>query len=832
MATRHSTLVSLLIGLAGTGFGACDGVGVTPGDNRPGLPTPGDRDGDGLSDEEELAGWTILVDTTGFAKPGTTTGETQHLESRFVTSDPDVADTDGDGLVDGAERTAQADPRRVDTDGDGLSDADEVLRYASTPNAVDSDGDARGTDGTGAPNTRLFDAAEVAIGSSPVLADTDADGISDFQEIIDGGSHPAISDLPRLSLSLVDAPSITLNAVEASATSEALEATSASLVGSSQSISTSDSYTNETTLGFRESVSNETSVEVNFNPLEWSAGASSTTKVEFEATQTFSNSATHSVNRDSARSAQESFQQAQTREQTASVSYESGTIRVALRIGNDSDAITLRVSGVTIIVKRFDALTNGMVVVGELSAVNPIDDNVAAGDAIEAVFENRELAVADIKAILSDPRGLSFSIGRYGMRRVDASGAPTIDYAALAENLARQCGLLVIDHGDGRVERHSVATNLERDAAGRPIGTSLQTVLALLERDDVTTSNAPDGSGHKILWSVGGADTDLRPGQAGHRFWGVIANDVERDLGDITLERGQRVTFAYLSDDDGDTLFNREELAIGTDRDNVDTDDDGLSDALDPMPLVAGGDGVLPAVPTVGLMAWWKLGHPDADSVFDFGPDMLPTTNRCDTNVVADRHGDFGGGLDFGLHNPSGRCYAEVEDFQLPESSSMSVWLKRSNQTTSAGFAAGQHGRYAIYAGDQQWDIQVWLGLAHKDNGVVLEWAPETGSALSDWVHVVTTLGPASAEGIEGVSRMTLYINGELVDEAIVEADALANRLEDTECPDTFFFGGADWPCRDNYRQFSGSFDDLRVYDRALTPSEVLALTAEPEDAD
>jgi len=41
---------------------------------------------------------------------------------RGVTSDPDVADTDGDGLSDAQEMNLGFDPRNVDTDGDQLSD--------------------------------------------------------------------------------------------------------------------------------------------------------------------------------------------------------------------------------------------------------------------------------------------------------------------------------------------------------------------------------------------------------------------------------------------------------------------------------------------------------------------------------------------------------------------------------------------------------------------------------------------------------------------------------------------------------------------------------------
>src|SRR5690606_19283449 len=89
-----------------------------------------DRDGDGLSDAVEQAGWTVRIERTD----GTT-------ESRKVTSDPDEADTDGDGLADADERYYLTDPRNADSDGDGLTDWLELNRYYSEPTVMDTDGD-------------------------------------------------------------------------------------------------------------------------------------------------------------------------------------------------------------------------------------------------------------------------------------------------------------------------------------------------------------------------------------------------------------------------------------------------------------------------------------------------------------------------------------------------------------------------------------------------------------------------------------------------------------------------------------------------------------------
>lgn len=89
-----------------------------------------------------------------------------------------VADSDDDGLSNRQERELQLDPENADTDGDGLLDGDEVDVYGTDPLDADSDGDG------------LVDGLEIEAGSDPFLEDTDDDGYTDFEEY-DAGSDPA-----------------------------------------------------------------------------------------------------------------------------------------------------------------------------------------------------------------------------------------------------------------------------------------------------------------------------------------------------------------------------------------------------------------------------------------------------------------------------------------------------------------------------------------------------------------------------------------------------------------------------------------------------------------
>ena len=96
-------------------------------------------------------------------------------------TDPTLADTDGDGLLDGQEQGI-SNPHCVDTDGDGLTDFEEFELREDYPclalDKADSDGDY------------LTDAEELnaAFGTvtNPCLRDTDGDGVFDLAEVFEG----------------------------------------------------------------------------------------------------------------------------------------------------------------------------------------------------------------------------------------------------------------------------------------------------------------------------------------------------------------------------------------------------------------------------------------------------------------------------------------------------------------------------------------------------------------------------------------------------------------------------------------------------------------------
>ncbi len=149
----------------------------------------GDIDADGLPDWWEKRFKKNIDPASDTDADGLTA-----LKEFTQSTNPLVADTDGDGLLDGEEvENGKSSPLKTDTDGDGLSDKLEVKTHLTDPSKVDTDGDTLG------------DAEEIAAGLDPLDgndadADSDGDGYSNLHElrantgIKNASSHPQIRD--------------------------------------------------------------------------------------------------------------------------------------------------------------------------------------------------------------------------------------------------------------------------------------------------------------------------------------------------------------------------------------------------------------------------------------------------------------------------------------------------------------------------------------------------------------------------------------------------------------------------------------------------------------
>ena len=136
-----------------------------------------DADGDGLPDAFEVA----------------------HTDPESSTALNAEDDPDNDGLTNLQEFENRTDPNNADSDGDGLDDGDEIAgvgsRPATDPANADTDGD--GLSDFAETNTGAFAGASDT-GTDPTKSDTDGDGATDGEEVAAGSNPHDSDDLPPL----------------------------------------------------------------------------------------------------------------------------------------------------------------------------------------------------------------------------------------------------------------------------------------------------------------------------------------------------------------------------------------------------------------------------------------------------------------------------------------------------------------------------------------------------------------------------------------------------------------------------------------------------------
>lgn len=119
-----------------------------------GIAGLGDTDGDGLLDTWEVTYFGNIAAQNAAGNPDTD-GLTNAQELAAGTN-PTLADTDSDGLTDGAEvNTHLTNPTLADTDSDGLTDGAEVNTHGTNPKLADTDSD------------NYSDGVEIAAGTNP-----------------------------------------------------------------------------------------------------------------------------------------------------------------------------------------------------------------------------------------------------------------------------------------------------------------------------------------------------------------------------------------------------------------------------------------------------------------------------------------------------------------------------------------------------------------------------------------------------------------------------------------------------------------------------------------
>lgn len=539
-----------------------------------------DSDGDGLGDEFEFLGWTITVDELGLGE----------LQQRLVVSSPQFADTDGDGLLDSEEFAHKTDPSRQDTDGDLLNDREEITSYLSHPNLVDTDGDAVPLDGSAVSHSQFFDGYEALfLKTSPVLDDTDGDGVRDHEEVVVGGTSARIADLPRIGIQVFGEP----------------------VVGfSGESVLEEEQITT--------SVQNDTSSSTSASEFNFKAGASLDTQVKAQGEYGFPGGFSASVEAEatlkasvatdyayhSTQESANSLNNTVNTMQSSSTSFTSGLVEAAIEVRNDSN-VTVEFSNLDILLFQISSnlSSQGLKPIGKLHEVDGPGGGTSSGlilgpqDSTTLLYSNDELDLLRVQKYMTNPTGLYFGVGDFSMRQLDSSGQPTIDYDIVAQDVIERTAMLMIDWGDGTQESFNLACNVERGVDGTPLGLAMADAVHLLGIDYKTAEGEngpfydetqPSKQGIRMLSELGGVSNEeaLVAGTTVYTaYWAVlgpeIINHEDNELihfDEIRLKPGDSYLLQFVRDEDADQLTQQQEKVIGTSDLLPDSDGDGLSD--------------------------------------------------------------------------------------------------------------------------------------------------------------------------------------------------------------------------------------------------------------
>ena len=411
-----------------------------------------DSDLDGLLDNQESTGWTVIITQQG--------GSTVERE---VTSDPFLKDTDGDKLSDFEEFTNNADPRNSDTDADSISDFDEWNIIFSDLSNKDSDGDG------------LSDLDEYKFYStSPIVADSDGDGISDADELQDN-RNPRIADRPKFAINVNDVNLFLQE--DYSYTNE---------LGETESVTSESSVT----LGRDESISKATtdsgvSAAIGFVETSAEAGVDQTglnnakdtltayplvAKATVGGGASWSNESAWQTTKEMVQASSEEYAKSLSkgRELTNTNTYTrnitGASIQLSVDVLNQGD-FTLSFSNIQVSVHKKELGT--LVPIATLSLPNGFGDlqisplnNDGKGENI--VFSNSDVPANLVEELMRDVPGLVFKVSNYTV--VDNDG---ISFASTDEDVFNRTAGIVFDYGDAaNAERHLVSVAGSNDGTG------------------------------------------------------------------------------------------------------------------------------------------------------------------------------------------------------------------------------------------------------------------------------------------------------------------------------------------------------------------------------
>jgi hypothetical protein len=520
-------------------------------------------------------------------QPGLTPGDEELSATQTNGSrDPSAPVHTSDDDVSSPGEASEEPPR------DAASDAPQVI---VSPDDPDLDSDADG----------LTDVEEIEVyGTSPAVADTDGDGFSDFDEVITKSFdpetsitqfNPRVADVPMLAIELVSAPAIAVTYTESSGTARS--------VGTerSQSSSTANTHSwggsNSRSIEMTHTAGVELGIEHEFGPT---GGTTLSATLSYEFSHSTTNEQTVTWSDEQSEENSRALAEIENLEATEGTELDGGYLQMAARLRNTGH-IAFAVEGVTLAAFTRDPLDPAnigpMGTLTYLDAGNPTvfpRTAIRPGEALPPATFNLNFDLGTAKDLLADSSALVIAPVTGSL-----SGVNGEDFGLAATNIHSRTAEVVIDYGTSRPQesyRIAVATNQDRPlvTVERVFSEYLRIPFEVGAGSFRYGSESQSRSTFSGLKSVRGTQLN----ESTSSYWIVShTHSVDNGLRSVTdthnlvlgaydfaglqLSKGDVLHMVYVQDSDRDGLGERTELLYGTDPNKPDTDDDGLSDFLE-----------------------------------------------------------------------------------------------------------------------------------------------------------------------------------------------------------------------------------------------------------
>jgi alpha-tubulin suppressor-like RCC1 family protein len=438
----------------------------------------------------------------------------------------------------------------------------------------------------------LNNCEEYELGTAAHLADTDGDGISDYDELFSYGFsqdnnnykfNPLIADTPKIRVDITSPPSVGLNVVHTNGTSNvvATEHGNSLSVGRSQS----GSETNSQAVEYSETLGASVTVtaEVGF-PSGGSVSGSGT--VSYESSTATTSETSHTWSQGESQENAKTFSKALSAAENEEQSIDGGTLSTTVSVVNEGD-IAYTLSNM--------ALSAFMITPGREQILSPVgglsfDQNQPAFPEFTYapddkkgpfIFTNEGLNTETALALMGDSTGLNLRVVAYELTDVEGRSF-THDKTEINARTAT----IIVDYNDIfgdyntlSIERYQVATNTDPE--------TLRISAEKAMRDILRIPFAVDENGAlDSVRELASNKTTLGHWVTLHKSTDGLVDSIEQlsqgrddyNFSELELKSGDILHLIYVADEDEDGLGTRLEGLAGTDPQNPDTDGDGLRD--------------------------------------------------------------------------------------------------------------------------------------------------------------------------------------------------------------------------------------------------------------